>query len=186
MALLLRHWNISVWSNSKHWEFLTMASAAGPSLKISPLEICRKIHVTWCYTKKNYRESWTKWQLRGDKKKVDPEGFISLYTNARNASSIYSAISHWNNVSVGVGVGKLVTNNTTQEVWCHRGNTFVSHRYDLGLSPGCCCCCWSLTLFHMWDVFHPSQPMAGSFPFGVSFHPQKGSNIFLILIGSVS
>ena len=38
-----------------------------------------------------------------------------------------------------------------------RGNTFASHCYD----PGS-------TLGRMWDVFHPSQPMAGGFPWGFS------------------
>ena len=53
--------------------------------------------------------------------------------------------------------------------WWHRGNTFTSHRYGLGLTliPG-----------HMWDVFHPSQLMPGGFPLGVFFHPQKGSKLF--------
>ena len=48
-----------------------------------------------------------------------------------------------------------------------RGNIFASHRYGL-----------SSTLDHMWDVFHPSQPMPGDFPLMVSFHPQKGLKFF--------
>ena len=37
---------------------------------------------------------------------------------------------------------------------------------------------WVWLLGHMWDVFHPSQPMPGGFPHGVFFHPQKGSKFF--------
>ena len=37
---------------------------------------------------------------------------------------------------------------------------------------------WGSTLGHMWDVFHPSQPMPGGFPLSTFFHPQKGSKSF--------
>ena len=53
------------------------------------------------------------------------------------------------------------------EAWWRCGNTFASHRYGPGSTPG-----------HMWDIFHPSQPMPGGFPLGVFFHPQKGSKLF--------
>ena len=60
--------------------------------------------------------------------------------------------------------------------WLH---TFTSHRYGLSLSPSCCCdWCLGSTLGNMWDVFHPSQPMPGSFPLGVFFHPQNCSKLF--------
>ena len=42
-----------------------------------------------------------------------------------------------------------------------RFNTFASHCYSLGSSPGCCL---GLTLGHMWDLFRPSQPMPSAFP----------------------
>ena len=45
----------------------------------------------------------------------------------------------------------------TFEAWWHRGNMFTSHHYGLGSTVG-----------HMWDVFHPSQPMPSGFPFGFS------------------
>ena len=40
-----------------------------------------------------------------------------------------------------------------------RGITFASYHYDLGSNPGCCSL--GLTLCHMWDVFHLSQPISG-------------------------
>ena len=30
----------------------------------------------------------------------------------------------------------------------------------------------------MWDIFHPSQPMPGGFPWGVFFHHKKDSKLF--------
>ena len=47
--------------------------------------------------------------------------------------------------------------------------TRSSYHYGLGSTP---------TPSHMWDVFHPSQPMPGGFPLRVFFHPQKGSKLF--------
>ena len=64
----------------------------------------------------------------------------------------------------------------TTEAWWRSGNTFASYRYSLSSSPHGCC--MVLTLTHMWDVFHPSQPMPGGFPLRVFFHPQKGLKLF--------
>ena len=64
--------------------------------------------------------------------------------------------------------------------WWHRGNTFASLCYSLGLSPGCCL---GLTLCHTWDVFHLSQPMSGGFLF---LPPSEGLKIGLNQIGTVS
>ena len=66
-----------------------------------------------------------------------------------------------------------VIEKKTCKIWAFfkRRDAFASHRYGLGST---------LTLGHMWDIFHPSQPMPGGFPLGVFFHPQKGSNLFLL------
>ena len=56
------------------------------------------------------------------------------------------------------------TRTLLSEAWWRRGNTFASHRYG----PG-----------HMWDVFHHSQPMPGSFPLAVSSTLRRGQNCFV-------
>ena len=55
------------------------------------------------------------------------------------------------------------------EVWWCRGNMFASHHYGLA---------FTLTLGHMWDVFHPSQIMPGSVPLGFSSTLMKGLKLF--------
>ena len=62
-----------------------------------------------------------------------------------------------------------MASNFCCDYWWRRGSTFTSHCYGLGSTP---------TMGHMWDVFHPSQPMPGGFPLWVFFHPQKDLRLF--------
>ena len=81
-----------------------------------------------------------------------PENFLSvLFCSVQRI--MQAAIMNSNN-------SKSVSKGLSHS-W-RRGNTFASQRCNSWSSPGYCSL--GSTQCHMWDIFHPSQPMPGGFP----------------------